>query len=153
MNVLDKLLFNLNTIAGVPRGCRIDTTKEFIVIEEDSMMQGLWRKMNADSRQKTIGRISREVRSTIMFATYILDCYAFYVDTAPQLRTQRIIELKKIRIALIKVNKGIENICQTYDADVAGHLGPVSTEARECVKQIEDMLRQLGAFNDMDNIF
>ncbi len=73
MAVLEKLLYNLRTLAAIPKGRRIGTTKEFIVIEEDSPMQGVWRWKNSDSREAARKCICREVQTTITLAAYAME--------------------------------------------------------------------------------
>ncbi len=169
MTVLEKLLFNLHTLAAVPKGKRINTTKEFINIEDDSVMQGLWRWKNADSRDKTIKCISKEIHTTIMITAYILD--SKYLDSANPAtsttsgapdtilptsascpaRSARIAELKKIRMALFMASTGVNNICQTYenDSDFAGRLRPLLGEIVICTASISSALARLGETTDM----
>ncbi len=82
MTVLEKLLFNLQTLAAVPKGKRICTTKEFINIEDDSVIQGFWRWKNADSRDKAIKCISKEIHTIIMISLYILESKYLEISSA-----------------------------------------------------------------------
>jgi hypothetical protein len=175
MNVLDKLLFNLHTIAGVPKGKRIGTTKEFIIIEEESPMQGFWRWKYSDSRDKAASCICREVRTIIVMAQYLLESkYLVGIEaTAPPAsegssrpvqnisaqdflseRTSRLLNLKKIRLSLIGAAVGVNNICQTYeiDANFAGNLRPLVAEINGCAMMIGIALKQLGESTDLDMI-
>ena len=144
MNVLDKLVFNLQTIATISKGKRIGTVKEFIIIEDDSPVQGFWRWKNAESRDKAVSIICREVRTTIAFAEYILEIMSILTllpvadegqASGERLRViEHTQELKKIQEALVGAAVGINNISQTYytDADVSGHLQPLITEMHGC---------------------
>lgn len=165
MNVLDKLLFNLHTIASIPKGSRISTAKEFIIIEDDSIMQGVWRKMNADSRDKAVASICREIRTTIAIAYYIMESHHLFAESRvlpddincdvaisstlpPNARDKRINDIKKIKAGLLGANHGIDAICQTYeDADVSGHLKPLIGEIVECSDHISRLLIELGICN------
>lgn len=158
MNVLDKLLFNLQTIASVPKGKRIGTTKEFIVIEEESPMQGFWRWKYSDSRIIASRCICREVRTTIVMAQYILESTYLAMPESPPTdflvgRASRIITLKKIRIGLIGAATGVNNICQTYesDADFAGNLRPLISEINTCVATITTTLKHMGESTELEN--
>ncbi len=155
MNVLDKLVYNLQTIATISKGRRIGTAKEFIIIEDDSPIQGFWRWMNAESRDKAVSIICREVRTVIAFAEYILEIISMITLPAAgdderaavvdkyQLRVR---ELKKIQESLLGAAVGINNICQTYytDADVAGHLLPLITEIHSCSLRITMAISKAG---------
>ncbi len=152
MNVLDKLIFNLQTIATIPRGRRIGTAKEFLVIEDDSPIQSFWRWKNAESRDKAVIAICKEIRTIIAFAEYMLEI----IQTVPSLPAaaddrgtegpmgsitsykRHSADLKKIYVALLGAVTGINNLCITYDsdADVAGHLRPLFSEIHICVQRI-----------------
>lgn len=142
MNPLDKVLFNLHTLASVPKGGRISTCKEFIVIEEIAFMQGYWRWLNAESRDRAIVVICREVRTSIMFAQYISESFHLFSDN-PQ-RIVRVAELEKIKDALAGASIGISNICYTYDEDVSGNLTPLVDEIANCVGSIRALMIELG---------
>lgn len=158
MNVLDKLLFNLQTIAGIPRGRRISTAKEFIILDEDSIFQPLWRRAAADGRDKTVREICRIVRTTITLSNYIMESrYIFGSDSIEsvdlQKRSVRICELKKIRESLSESVRGIDNICETYseDADVIGNLRPIIEEIDAHVSVIIKFLSRIDKNNDENN--
>ncbi len=139
MNVLDKLVFNLQTIATIPKGRRIGTAKEFLIVEGESPMASFWRWKNAESRDKAVTAICKEVRTTIAFAEYILEI----MHIIPQLPGGEYVsetykkhsaDVKKIYEALLGAVIGINNLCSTYDADadVSGHLHPLISEIYKC---------------------
>jgi hypothetical protein len=161
MNVLDKLLFNLQTIANIPHGRRISTSKEFIVIEPDSVMQGYWRWQRSESRDKAVLAVCREVRTTITIAGYIAESHYFYADPERELtfdtiiahsdgRAKRVAEMKKIRLSLLAASDGVGALCITYqgDADVSGHLHPLSGEIVDCVARLTTLLIELGEYTE-----
>lgn len=166
MNVLEKLLFNLQTIASIPSGKRISNAKEFIVIDEDSALQWIWRKYHGDSRVKAVQTICDEVRTVIAFSKYILEsryleksdepeytdvnCDVVVINIKPvSKRDERIIELKKISSVLTETNFGIDNIIHTYESDtnVRGGLQPLTGEIKACVSLITQKLIELGEFS------
>lgn len=166
MNVLEKLLYNLQTIASIPKGKRISTAKEFIVIDEDSMLQGYWRWARVDSRDKAVQSICREVRTTIAIAHYIMESQHLFLENSASKddncdiaitingpatkRDERISDLKKIRAGLLEANYGIDNLCQTYedDANVGGCLKPLLGEINDCSTQITQLLREIGEYTE-----
>lgn len=168
MNILDKLLFNLHTISNIPTGKRISTAKEFIVIDEDSMLQGFWRWRAADSRDKAVRTVCNEIRTVIILSKYIMESVHLFIENeseqmnqsfeimvnlAPKMnkREERLSDLKKIRLSLMNCNPGIDNLSRTYenDADVLGHLKPLIGEINECVSEITKTLLEFGEHVDM----
>lgn len=163
MNVLDGLLFNLQTIAKVSQGKKLSTAKEFIRVDEGSWFQGWRRGTLGDGREKTINTVSKEIRFTIalsralMESRYLygpqitsekkdLDCDVAIEEKTYNQRAEKIQELKKIREVLTNVGCGVSNICLTYenDADVDGHMQPLILEINECVEQLTKLLIILG---------
>ncbi len=146
MDILDKLLFNLNTIASVPRGKRLNTAKEFIMIEDDGPLQGLWRWKRADSRGRTVHVVCNEVRTLITIADHMLENIAAGPRPIESSEGRHIDNLKRIRGALVFAGVGISNICHTYDSDtnVSGHLQPVIIEMQACASRIATALSALS---------
>ena len=155
MDILNNLLFNIQTIASIPKGKKISTAKEFIVIDEESVVQGLWRRRYNDSRYKAVSLICREVHIVIEISTRIMDSRSLYnievikepIDdlllVQKSTRLLRIKELKKIRNSLRACVYGIDNLCETYNADanVVGHLNPLVVEIEKHVTLITELLR------------
>jgi hypothetical protein len=145
MNILERVLFNLETISNISRGQKISTAKEFIVLDDYTITQGFWRWKNAESRDKAIFAICKEVRTVIFIALCILE--SKYISNAPEnadqalIKNYRIGELKKIQDGLSYALNGVNNICFTYenDADVTGRLRPLLTEMTDCVASISKM--------------
>jgi hypothetical protein len=139
MNVLDKLIYNLHTIAEIRKGDRLSTAKEFITID-DSSAQFYYRWKNADSRDKAVAVVCNEVRTLTAITGFIIESYHID-DKTSALRAKRVSELKTIRTTLLGAINGIENLCLTYDdADVSGHLIPLIDEINECVTNITKKL-------------
>ncbi len=153
MDVLDKLLFNLKTISGIPQGKKICTSKEFIIIDDGSIAQGFWRWKNAECRDKAVLFICREIRTIIAFSQLVMESrwFAPGQETSPQ-RPQKAEDLKKIYTSLHNVRQGVANICYTYkdDADVTGHFAPIDKEILACNRLISEFLTTVGVnFNDI----
>jgi hypothetical protein len=145
MELLDKLLFNLQTLSTVPKGKRISVCKEFLVIEDDSILQGAWRWKNGDSRDKAVAYICREIRTVILLASYIAESYHLYDPESPQYFA-RADELRRVRVALDHASGGIDNLCITYnsDANVVGNLVPLCKEISNCTGMIAQLLHSIG---------
>jgi hypothetical protein len=167
MDVLEKLLFNLQTIASIPKGKRISTAKEFIIIDEDSVLQPVLRWRAGDTRDKAVQAICREVRTTIKLSEYIMESRYIYLENdTPTItdncdiavtvvrpiskRDERINEVKRIRSNLSEANYGIDNICETYcdDANVLAYLKPLIGEISDHVSKITKLLIELGEYTE-----
>jgi hypothetical protein len=61
MDPIDKLLYDLQTISSLTAGQKISTLKEFIVVENEYLLQGLVRWRYDDSRDKTLAVIRNKV--------------------------------------------------------------------------------------------
>jgi hypothetical protein len=165
MNILDTLLFNLQTIANVSKGKKISTAKEFITIDEDSIFNPLWRRIAGDERDKAVRAICREVRTVIFISELVMDNRHIYAESekiVPQddcdvampcaktlsKRDIQIDTLKKIKFGLEDAQHGIENICGTYvnDANVLAKLIPLSNEIVLHVNKLKELLILLGEF-------
>lgn len=167
MDILDKLLFNLNTIANIPKNSRISTSREFIVIDNESLLQPIMRWRDNDTRDKSVEVIKREVKTTIKMASYIMESKWLFVDNEDNedtnngnnsdhsdnandnIRNERIAELKKIRKALKNSKIGINNLCITYicDANIIAGLKPIIVEIDQCFNNITSLLIELGEIN------
>lgn len=159
MTVIDKLIFNVSRIGEIPRGKRINTSKEFITVEEDSMIQGIKRWIQADSRDKTIAYIVKEVQTAVLIVSLTSESQFLFANTNDKefvathmsvTYNKRIETLKKFRQALEGSVIGIENICHTYEQDsvVSGNLIPLITEISVCVTEINKLLDVLHENDD-----
>ncbi len=125
-----RLIHNLTTISLIPRGGRISTSKEFIVIEEDAMLQGWWRRVNAESRTRAVDVVVRDVTT----ATTIVDLMCEIVLCNSPRKNEYMKLLSKFADVMAAAVHGIVNLCATYaaDADVSGHLAPMITDLNRC---------------------
>jgi len=102
-SALDKVLFNLNTLASCPRGGKIMSTTEYIVIEAQSYWQGLARGYRADTKERAAARIGADVQLAVEFATLMLENPAAHVE-----------KLKNILMGLRAAAIGIDRLRSTY---------------------------------------
>jgi hypothetical protein len=158
MDILECLMFNLQTIASIPKGRRISTAKEFIVIDEDSALQP-WRRWRAgDSRDKGVLAVCKEVRTIIKLSEFISESKYLFIEAdndAPdenstEERDYRLNSLKKICNGLSDAGIGIDNLCETYicDANVIAHLKPLVSEMANHVAKLTKLLNDLGEYID-----
>lgn len=102
-SALDKVLFNLNTLASCPRGGKIVSTYEYIVIESSTLWQGLGRGWRVDSKERAATRIGADVALAVEFATLMMENPAAHVE-----------KLKNILSGLRAAAIGVDRLCSTY---------------------------------------
>lgn len=162
MDTIGKLLFNLQTIASISKGKKISTVKEFITVDEGSLLSPIMRWRSGDGRDKAVQAICREVRTIIVISERIIESKHIYhtsnqnndlCDIAithkpSNLRDIRVNEIKKIRASLIDANHGIANICETYvdDANVLAYLKPLIGEINDHISAITKLLIEIGEY-------
>ena len=120
MDALNRTLFNLKTIGGVTKGKKIGTTREYVVVEGDSILQGLFRWWASDGRDRAVEVVCREITNAAEFARLLSESkhISANADHAPSTETnQRLTDLRAIAKRLTKCVDGINNLCETYEAD------------------------------------
>lgn len=117
MDTLSKILYELKTIAKIQKNARIITNKEFIVIENNSLIQGAYRWWKGESRYHALLRINQ----TIGTAIYISELMMEIPDKA------KLIDIKRLTERLEYARQGVENLCETYstDTDFIGKAKPL----------------------------
>lgn len=160
--VIDKHLFDLQTIANIPKGKRISTSDEFINIEEESAFQPVFRTLKGESRRKAVGCVIDVIDDVVEYADILmesryLDKYDHFVVDAIDDRSSfndgrniRILYLKKIKNSLSEANEGIDNLCETYsnDANVIAKLMPVIANINNQVSKLVKILIDLNENSD-----
>jgi hypothetical protein len=150
MDVIDKHLYQLNTISNIPPGKKISTAREFIVVEDDSTFQCVWRWKAGDERTRGILVICNIVHYTIELSTRIMES-KYLVNGLEEandlaMKNKRISELKKIRLGLLTAIRGIEHTAATYaaDADTISPIKPLIGEINDNADVILTFLKALG---------
>ena len=133
MNVLDSLIYNLQTVASVRKGMKIVTGKQFLATEEESALQFYWRWKTAENRDKVVTAICKEIRTTIYLAELLNEIVAMNP------KSEKKEDLGRVKIALIAAINGIDSTRATYetDANLIGTLRPLVEEIKACVENID----------------
>jgi hypothetical protein len=147
-DVLSKMLFNLATISAIPRGKKINTSKEYVTIDSGGMFQCVYRTLAAESRDRAVRDLCREVRGAILVCTLMLESswLATLGERVGQHRAQRLLELKRLIWALSAASVGINNLCDTYctDANVVGNLRQLVYEINVAFSMVSARLQEIG---------
>jgi hypothetical protein len=148
MNAIDQLIFNVHTLGQVQKNKRINTTKEFIYIEEDAVMQGVSRWYSGASRDKSVTFIIKEVSLLIEVSKLISESFHIVVTDVVynNVRNIHANRLRQIRDCLSSAVNGINNLSYTYNdpnvtaklqfiiGEIHEHLGPLN----ETIRGIEE---------------
>lgn len=109
MDTIDELLFNLRILGQVTRGRRINTTKQYLFVEDECLAQGVYRWKDGAGRDKCAERIVKEIKTLITISELLCEI----VET--NLNDVRVDTLASIKTVLAACIQGISNLCVTYD--------------------------------------
>lgn len=136
MSALDRIIFNLTALADVPRGYRIDSTREYISVDR-SYIPSLTRAIRGNGREQTAERIAMEVNLAAEFAELMMENPAAHAA-----------KLKNVLTALRSANIGIKNLRETYTGCTifGGTIGPVCDKIASTERALIKCLRDLGEY-------
>lgn len=159
MNSVDEIIHNLRTIGGLSAGDRISTAKRFITVDNRSA-QFLWRTVSADSRDKSISAVCREIRMAITILGLITESVELHKPAddpaeppdeivlirADSPQSTRVNQLRELYAALSLSQSGVSALCATYmdDADACGALMPLHTEIAAALSSALTLMMNLG---------
>lgn len=150
MDATERMLFDLQTISRIPRGAKITTSRDFIGIEDETMLQPVYRAWRGENRLKAIHAIVQLVDNLILVSELLLESRFLHggitTDSPTDEFLSRTDQLKRICSGLSAANVGIKNIMSTYakDTNVIARLRPAVHAICVQVKKITDGLDQLG---------
>lgn len=136
METLDKILYQLKTIARIQKNAKISTDKEFIVVESASVFQWLYRWNANESRNKALNKITEIISTAICLSTIMM-------EVPGEIHLSNI---KKIKERLMYARHGVENLCETYrdDADFIGKIRPTVSKIILHLEKMDEYLDKLG---------
>lgn len=151
MDPIEKLLFEAQTIANIPKGARINTSGEFINIEHSQVGQSLWRALNRDSRERSVMVVFNTMQMIITLSDLMLESRFLLSDEHSRIeREKRILTIKRMHIALAEACGGIDSLCETYsdDSNVIAKLKPLMIAIDGQVAKLSKYLMEIGEYND-----
>jgi hypothetical protein len=156
MDPLEKLLFDAKTIAGIKKGEKINTSQEFINIEPKHLGQSFLRAWCRESRERAVINVCQRMELLIEFSKLLLESKYLNATETPNVdylmieREKRILNIKKIHMALANACDGIDNLCETYsdDNNVLGALKPLLVRIEGHVSALSKYLMEIGEYND-----
>ncbi len=153
MDVLDKLLFDVETIGAIKRGEKINTSGEFINVEESGSLQGVWRTFNRESREKSVTVICQRIELLILVCDLSLDSKWLIKSSNDMFDIEYekcILNIKRMHIALNESCSGINALIDTYshDSNVVAKLKPLVGKIGNQVSKITHFLMEVGEYTD-----
>ena len=157
-DILNKYLVDIATISRLQSGDRLNTTREFLTIDEPQILQCILRKYEGDTRDRTIAAVCRIITTVITFAELLIESRFlahpdFYVEGAPVHEQHsdaeevqaRLMILVKIRNSIVGAKIGLRNLCVTYhDPNVSGYINPLDERIDCCVCLINTVMTAHG---------
>lgn len=123
---INKLLFNLENVSKIQRGQLINTSNDYLNIEDQSLSLSLIRTINRDSRSKAISKIKNYIQLSYEYAERLLESKYIHICPTDLISDEEYIECEK-RIEVIRtiystlksVISGLKNLAITYGKDYA----------------------------------
>jgi len=162
--ILEKTLYDLNTISQINRGEKISTTSEYLNIEEDNfLLQPFGRSIRGDNRERAVNRLCYIVELALEYADVIMESHWFnFIEKnkqsvyeepsdAAEIKTehteymQRKSWIKLVMARLTGSILGLNNFVETYktDGNVVGRVQPLVVRSREYLTKIEKFIKSL----------
>jgi hypothetical protein len=155
MNAIDQLIFNVTTLGQVQKNKRINTTKEFIYIEEDAVMQGVSRWYCGASRQQSVTFILKEISLLIEVSKLISESFHIVVSDViyNNVRSMHSFRLRQIRDCLSSAISGINNLSYTYnDPNVTAKLQFIIGEIDEHLVVLNETIRGIEEVDAINGV-
>lgn len=153
MDAVEKLIFDAGTIASIPKGARISTTREFIEIDPEYVGQGIIRAINRDCRERAVIIVCQRLDMLIAFSDVYLESKYLDPDRTDSIvieRERRLVLIKRIHMALARACDGVDALSDTYghDKNVQGNLKPLMQRVNNQVSKLARFLMERGEYTD-----
>lgn len=148
-NLMDKIFVDLKILSKLPENGKINTTScNQLYLENTYMLQGLYRFLKGDSRNKTIEKIEELVSTTKQVAQSMLNSNSMNIynnqNTSPSNFeitefNNNCNQLKSLSNELNNAQKGINNLKITYKDDtyIESKLEVIYENIRRLIIEIE----------------
>lgn len=155
---VEKNCIDLRTVARIQIGDRLNTTREFMTIDEPTMLRGAWRRYEGDDRDRAVWAICRAVNGLVIVAAMLFESRFLVSESlevvgllpAPmpisdEQRMSRLCLLKKIRLVLLAAKPGLVKFCATYsDPNIDSRIVPLQESIDRCIIDINTVLISAG---------
>lgn len=144
MSLLDKIYINLKIISKIQENGKLTTTNPGqITLEEQTLLNALWRTLSGDSRKNTVAFLQQLLNNVdITTNNLIRSPYFHNFDTADmyQVNEHHAIHenLKKLSQELQNSRNGIVNLHITYNEDAS-----ISAKLEEIMGRIDSLVNKI----------
>lgn len=144
MSLLDKIYINLKIISKIQENGKLTTTNPGqITLEEQTLLNALWRTLSGDSRKNTVAFLQQLLNNVdITTNNLIRSPYFHNFDTADmyQVNEHNAIHenLKKLSQELQNSRNGIVNLHITYNEDAS-----ISAKLEEIMGRIDSLVNKI----------
>jgi hypothetical protein len=151
MEGLEDLLYDLNTLGTVRINDRINTAEDHLVIEQASILQGIWRWKSQDNRKRTINTISKLAMTIIAVSDSIVESKYLAIEDIADVeftleRISRVKNLESIHDAIKCALVGLRNLSLTYESDADAKF-----KFNKIISSLENQLNKLYKILYTDN--
>lgn len=154
--LIEKNLVQLKILGKIPASGKIVTTNNNVLLEKDSIFQGLWRALRFDSRQESVRSIKEIIFDTMditnnMIQSSFLNIYIIKEsENITQFEKEEFdrlfLLLKQYAQELKNVIIGLKHLQDTYaeDADIVAKIEVILDHVRYQIVQIEQKLDEIS---------
>ncbi len=154
--LIEKNLVQLKILGKIPASGKIVTTNNNVLLEKDSIFQGLWRALRFDSRQESVRSIKEIIFDTMditnnMIQSSFLNIYIIKEsENITQFEKEEFdrlfLLLKQYAQELKNVIIGLKHLQDTYaeDADIVAKIEVILDHVRYQIVQIEQKLYEIS---------
>lgn len=139
------IIFDLKTLSKLGVRQKVNTSKEYIFIEDESAFQGVHRWRDGASRDRTVSHIIREVITLVETTTWITESRHFLASLCDDdEKKERIVILENASTALLYAIPGLKNMIIGYDdTNITAKLEPLIQLIEEHIEFLDKFLLAL----------
>lgn len=157
MDILDKLLINLETISNITKHAKLSTCGEYINIDEYSIIQPLARTFRGDGISKALPRINNVVDVLIYISILLMDSKTIDEITilpADEIgiiaqETPRAVTIRRLKLIhkhFYRSQQGFDKLIETYscDANIVTSILDIKSKITAHTRQLENFIKSIG---------
>ena len=133
---LNKLISNLENIASLKESDKLSIDNDLLVIDEVSFFQSIYRKINNDSRTRTIEHIEKIIKELFEYIDNLNSNKNIFKE-------KTISDYNKLNQYLIRTIPGLQNLKITYfnDIKITNRLDLVIIKIENRINKINQLLK------------
>lgn len=157
MEVLEKLLINLETISNITKYAKLSTCGEYINIDEYSLIQPFTRTIRGDDHTKALARIANIIDILIFISSLLMESKSIEEITilpADEIgivaqETPRAITIRRLKLIhrhFYRSHPGFDKLIETYshDANIVTSILDIKSKVTAHTRALEVFLKSIG---------